>query len=141
AWSARTWPWPLRVPPPSPRNRLLRSRFRGGPGPVIPWFAGLFSVRLCDDFFGDLGRNFGVRIELHGVARPALRPRPQVTDVAEHLCERHQRLDDARTGALVHGLDLPATTVEVADHVTHELLRSRDLDGHHRLHDHRVRLT
>ena len=39
------------------------------------------------------------------VARPWVL-RPQVADVAEHLRQRHQRLDDPSAGALLHGLDL-----------------------------------
>src|SRR5689334_23541559 len=42
----------------------------------------------------------------HGVVRSALGPRPEVADVAEHLGQRHERLDDARPGPLLHGLDL-----------------------------------
>src|SRR5581483_4773701 len=41
--------------------------------------------RLRDDLLGDVGRDFGIRIELHRVVRSTLSPRPQVTDVSEHF--------------------------------------------------------
>src|SRR5438270_3871038 len=92
--------------------------------------AGLFAVGLRDDLLRDVRGNLGVGVELHAVARPALRPRPQVADVAEHLRQRDQRSDDACTAAFLHGLDLATAGVEIADHVTHEVLGGRDLDGH-----------
>src|SRR3954463_14142778 len=90
--------------------------------------AGLFAVGLRDDLLRDVRGNLGVGVELHAVARPALGPRPQVADVAEHLRQRHDGLDDPGTGPLVHGLDVTAPGVEVADHVAHEVLRGDDLD-------------
>src|SRR5579875_3137547 len=88
--------------------------------PVLSgWFAGssvpgcvglvgcrsLLAGRLGDDFLRHVLRHLGVAVELHRVARAALRLRAQVTDVAEHLRQRHERLDDAGTAALLHGLD------------------------------------
>ena len=75
------------------------------------------------------------------VARPALGLAPQVADVAEHLRQRHERRDDPGAGPLLHGLDLAAAGVEVADDVTHVVLGRGDLDGHHRLEQHRVGLA
>src|SRR5690242_18739930 len=60
---------------------------------------------LGDDLLRDVPRNLGVGVELHRVARPALGLRPQVTDVAEHLRQRNQGLDDPSASALLHGLD------------------------------------
>src|SRR6188768_2015592 len=60
---------------------------------------------LGDDLLRDALRNLGVGVELHAVARPALGLRPKVADVAEHLRERHQGLDDASAGTLLHRLD------------------------------------
>src|SRR5881397_550569 len=74
----------------------------------------LLAVCLGDDFLGDVAGDFRVGVELHAVARPALGPRPQVADVAEHLRQRHERLDDAGPAALLHRLDLTAAGVEVA---------------------------
>src|SRR3954452_18670942 len=88
----------------------------------------LFAVGLRDDLLRDVRGNLGVGVELHAVARSALRPRPEGADVAEHLGQGHERLHDAGTTALVHGLDLATARVEVTDHVTHEVLGGRDLD-------------
>src|SRR3954464_9405024 len=90
--------------------------------------AGLIAVGLRDDLLRDVRGNLGVGVELHAVARPALGPRPKVADVAEHLRQRHHRADDACARPLVHGLDLAAPGVEVADHVTHVVFGCRDLD-------------
>src|SRR4051794_5538000 len=48
---------------------------------------------LSDDLLRHVLRNLGVGVELHAVARPALRLGPEVADVAEHLRQRHQGLD------------------------------------------------
>src|SRR3954466_16196632 len=61
--------------------------------------------RFRDDLLRDALRDLGVGVELHAVARPALSLRPQVADVAEHLGQRHQRLDDSGAGTLLHRLD------------------------------------
>src|SRR5918998_5443196 len=68
---------------------------------------------LRDDLLSHVLRNLGVGVELHAVARPALSLRPQVADVAEHLRERHQSLDDASAGTLLHRLDQAAAGVQV----------------------------
>src|SRR3569832_1426366 len=80
---------------------------------------GLLAGRLRDELLGDVLRNLGIAVELHRVARPALRLRPEVADVAEHLRQRHQSLDAAGTAPLLHGLDLAAAGVEVADDIPH----------------------
>src|SRR5690348_6596608 len=54
----------------------------------------LLARRLRDDFLRHVLRYLRVAVEHHRVARPSLRLRPQVTDVAEHLRQRHERLDD-----------------------------------------------
>src|SRR6266498_1168003 len=91
--------------------------------PSSPHRIGLLAGCLGDDLLRDVRGNLGVGVELHGVVRPALSLRPQVADVAEHLRERHQRLDDAGAGPLLHGLDLTTAGVQVADDVTHVRLR------------------
>src|SRR3954447_13596726 len=75
-------------------------------GPHVPHRSG--SGGLRDDLLRHVPGNFGVGVELHAVARPALSLRPQVADVAEHLRERHQCLDDASAGTLLHRLDQAA---------------------------------
>src|SRR5450759_383171 len=99
------------------------------------------SVCLRDDLLRDVARDLGVGVELHGVTGPALGLAAQVADVTEHLRQRHQRPHHPRAGALVHGLNMTAAGVQVADHVAHEVLGHGDLDGHHGLHQHRVRLA
>src|SRR4051794_25215040 len=88
---------------------LLARRARGGTlrtlstararavhaGPHVPHRSGgLSACCLRDDLLGHVRGTLGVGVELHAVARPALSLRPQVADVAEHLRERHQSLDD-----------------------------------------------
>src|ERR1700745_1501273 len=102
--------------------------------------AGLLASRLGDDLLGNAGRDLGIRIELHAVVRPALRPAAQIPHVAEHLRQRDERLDHPDPGALLHGLDLAAAAVQVADDVAHVLVRGADLDGHHRFEQRGVRL-
>src|SRR3954447_4585084 len=100
----------------------------------------LLAPGLLDDLFRHVLRNLGVGIELHRVGRAALGLRPQVTDIPEHLRQRHQGLDDpAATGALVHRLDLATAGVEVSDHFTHVVLGCGDLDREHRLEDDGIR--
>src|SRR4051794_36132085 len=108
-----------------------------------PWTALRCSLarRLRDDLLGDVGRDLGVRVEHHGVARPPLGAAAQVADVAEHLRERDQGPDDAGAGALLHRLDHPAPGVQVPDDVTHVVLGRDDLDGHHRLEQGRAGLA
>src|ERR687892_209897 len=84
---------------PSSRTRTA-GRVRRAPANLV----GLLAVGLRDDLLRDVRGNLGVGVELHAVARPALRPRPQVADVAEHLRQRHDGPDDARTGTFLHGL-------------------------------------
>src|SRR5215475_11325537 len=107
------------------------SRLCGSPGLrpqdrcvlCVPSDPGLLAGRLRDDLLGDVRGNLRVRVELHAVARPALGLRPQVADVAEHLRQWHQGPDDATAATLLHRLDHPTPGVEVADDVTHVLLR------------------
>src|SRR3954447_3566596 len=59
----------------------------------------LLALSLRDDLLGDVPRNLGVGVELHGVAGTPRRLRPEVTDVAEHLRQRNQALDAPGTAA------------------------------------------
>src|SRR5271165_4813485 len=54
----------------------------------------LFAACLGDDLLGNAGRNLGIRVELHAVVRPPLRPAAQVAHVAEHLRQRDKGLHD-----------------------------------------------
>src|SRR3954471_3394543 len=80
------------------------------PGPLP---GGSLPACLLDDLVGDRLRRLGVGVELHRVGRLARGLRPEVTDVAEHLRQRHQSLDDLVAVQVVHRLDLPATGVQV----------------------------
>src|SRR5690606_2891019 len=67
--------------------------------------------------------------------------RAQVTDVAEHLGQRHEGANDLDAGRILHGLDLTAPRVEVADDVAHVLLGRTYLDRHERLEQNGARLA
>src|SRR5262245_5034047 len=108
-------------------------------GGVRPY--GLLAPGLLDDLVRDAPGNFGVRVELHGVARSSLRPAPEIAYVTEHLGKRDNCLDEAGTGTLVHGLNVATARVEVPDHIAHELLGRRDFHRHHGLEQHGVSPT
>src|SRR5215471_8295252 len=100
----------------------------------------LLAARLGDDLLGDARRHLGVGVELHAVVRPALCLATQVPDVTEHLRQRDESLDHPGPGSFLHGLDLAAPAVQVADHVAHVVIGRRDFDAHHRLEQHRTGL-
>src|SRR5918994_4137058 len=100
--------------------------------------ASLLAPDLLDDLLRDVPGNLRVGLELHRIARPALGLAAEVPDVAEHLRQWNQRLDDAGAGTLLHGLDVAAAGVQVADDVAHVVLRRDHLDGEHRLEEHGV---
>src|SRR6185369_7173580 len=100
----------------------------------------LLASRLGDDLLGNAGRDLGIRIELHAVVRPALSPAAQIPHVAEHLRQRDKSLDHPGPGALLHGLNMAAAAVQVADDFAHVLVGRPDLDGHDRLEQRGVRL-
>ena len=73
--------------------------------------------------------------EGHGAGGAARCDCTQSCHITEHLSQRSLSLDDAGTAAAcLHTLYLTATLVEVADHVTHALLGSNNLDLHDGLH-------
>src|SRR6187431_520069 len=111
------------------------------PGPASRHPIGLFALVLLDDLVGHGARNLGVAVELHRVDRAARGLRAQVADVAEHLRQRHQSLDDLDALGILHRLDLTATGVQVADDIAHVLLGGAHLDAHDGLEDHGVRLA
>src|SRR5688572_26349858 len=99
----------------------------------------LLIVVFLDDGVRYAPRCFGVVLELHGVGGPALRQRAQRGGVAEHLAQRHLRLDRLAAGQVVHALDHAAAARQIADHVAHLLLGRLDLDRHDRLEQGRSR--
>src|SRR5262245_1496782 len=101
-----------------------------------------FASGLLDDLVRHSTWDFGVRVELHRVHGATRRLGTQVSDVPEHLRQRHQRLDEPRAaGCLVHGLDVATTSVQVTDHVAHVVVGRGHLDRHHRLQQHRLGLA
>src|SRR3954469_12259000 len=147
------FPWSMCPMVPMLTCGLVRSNLALATGFLSPWLrrwcvlwgglcgVGLLARRLGDDLLGHVGRDLGVAVEDHRVARPSLGAAAQVTHVAEHLRQRHQGPDDAGAGALVHRLDGPAAGVQVADDVAHVLLGGDDLDGHERLEQGRAGLA
>src|SRR6478735_1849452 len=95
---------------------------------------------LLDDLLGNGLGDLCVGVELHGEARATLRLGAQVADVAEHLGQRDEALDDLGAADVLHALDLATTGVDVTDDLAHVVLGRTDLDGHHRLEQDRVRL-
>src|ERR1700680_3680911 len=100
--------------------------------PLDPARAGLLS-HLGADFVRHRLRYLLIMVEMHRVLGPALTHRPQGIDISEHVGERDHRIDDPRIAACVHSSDLAAAAVQVADNVTHILLRRHDFDPHDRL--------
>lgn len=47
------------------------------------------SKLTCDNFLGNLFRNFGITMRLHGKSRPALREGADRRRIPKHLRERH----------------------------------------------------
>src|SRR5687767_10071650 len=88
----------------------------------------LFAADPGDDLLGDRLGHLLVRVELHRVRGSALSARAQVGSVTEHLREGHLCLDNVAGAALLHALDATAPRREVANDVTHVVLRGDDLD-------------
>src|SRR5690606_36580121 len=60
---------------------------------------------LADDLLGDVRGDLFVPVELHRVGRAPLGHRAHVGRVAEHLAERHARVDRQRVAAALLALD------------------------------------
>src|SRR3954467_3086657 len=61
---------------------------------------------LLDDLLGNGLGDLCVGVELHGEARATLRLGAQVADVAEHLGQRDEALDDLGAADVLHAQDL-----------------------------------
>src|SRR5699024_6888308 len=96
---------------------------------------------LRDDLLSDAAGDLRVAVELHGVHRTTLGLGPQVADVPEHLRQRDESTDDLDPARVLHRLDLTSPGVQVADDISHVLLRSTDLDVHDGLEEDRLRLA
>src|SRR5207248_2588336 len=92
---------------------ICLSEWRGvKPRPTLRYGAPLYgapnlfrSLNPCDHFFADVLRRLLVAIEVHRVGGATLRARPQVGRIAEHLRQRHARVHDLRTAAILLRLD------------------------------------
>src|SRR3984957_19467941 len=102
--------------------------------------AGCRSLEFLDDLGGDTRRDLFVVVELHGEVGPALRAGPQLVDIAEHVGQRHHRIDDHRIGPHVLPLHLAATGQKITHHEAGVLLGGNDLDLHDRLEQNRTAL-
>src|SRR5947208_2455270 len=96
----------------------------------------LFPLHPRHNLFTDVLRRRLVAIEMHRVGGASLRARSQVGRVAEHLRQRHPRLDDLRPAAILLRLDVAAPARQVAHHIAHIVLRDDHFDAHHRLEQH-----
>src|SRR5258708_29139948 len=65
----------------------------------------LVLVVFLDDRVRDAPRSLGVVLEFHRVRRAPLGKRAQRGRVAEHLVERHFRLDRLAAGKIIHAQD------------------------------------
>src|SRR3954466_1583941 len=81
--------------------------------------------------------NFRVVVELHRVAGTALRHRTQLRGVTERLCQRQLRPDNLQGPERLDVVDVAAARIDVAQHVTEELVRYAYFYLHHRLEQHR----
>src|SRR6266436_6636662 len=95
----------------------------------VPEASGELRLNLGGDRLGYLF----VVIELHGEGGTPLRHGAQIAHIAEHVGERHHRVDDVGVAAHVLALDLPAARVEVADDRTGIVFGRHHLDLHDRL--------
>src|SRR5688500_16074618 len=84
-------------------------------------------------FFRDVARHFRIVGELHRVRRTPLAHGPQLTDVAEHVGQRHVGAHHGGVAAHLLIADLAAAAVDIADDVADEVARRHHLDIHHRL--------
>ena len=65
--------------------------------------------------------------------RSQIGTRSQIGSVAEHIGQGNLGMNYLAISPLIHAFDPSSTRGEVANHVTHVIIRSHDLNGHHRL--------
>src|SRR5881275_2341510 len=85
------FPWSMCPIVPTLRCGFVRSNFCLAIS--LSSFSRLRRAGLLGDLGGDVARHFLVPVELHGEIGAALRHRPEVGRVAEHLAQRHDRLE------------------------------------------------
>src|SRR5262249_48762164 len=133
-------PWSTCPIVPTLQCGLVRSNFSLAIGLSVQVSVDAISDRsreLLLHFRRHVGRRFRVMIELHGEGGAPLGHGAQVVDVAEHVGERHHRVDDVGVAAHVLALDLAAPRVEVADDGAGVVFRRHHLDLHDRLEQNR----
>src|SRR3954447_3224566 len=108
-------------PAPAPKNRKTKT---------FCYTCLLLALRASDDLIRNHAWSFFVASKLHGVGRAALCRRANVVHVAKHLLERHNRLDQLRTGSMLETFDTAAAGVDVADDGANELFRHSNFDSH-----------
>src|SRR5215471_20083067 len=108
---------------------------------MCPGPSPLACARLRGDSCSDIPRYGLVVRELHRVRGAPLRHAAQVGRIAEHLGERHLGPHDLGLAARLHAFDLPAAAIQIAHHVTQELVRGRDLHLHHGLEELWIRFS
>src|SRR5918994_2314416 len=101
---------------------------------LLRWLQ-LVSPRLGNHFLRDGRWQRRIVVELHRVRRSSLGCRAEIRRIPEHRRQRHERLDNLRPGSHLHPLDVPTPGIEIANDLTHELVRRRHLDIHDRLED------
>src|SRR5271168_242495 len=73
----------------------------------------LFTSRLTNNFFCDVGRRLLVMRKMHRKAAAPLRPAANVRRVPEHLRQRNLHVDDFRARARFASLQLAAPRVQI----------------------------
>src|SRR5271155_4163302 len=91
--------------------------------------------RLLDDLFSDRSRSLLVMREVLLEGAAARRDRAQVRRVLQDFRHRHLRLDHLAVAFAVHAENLAAARVQIADHVAHAFVGTRNFDRDDRLKD------
>src|SRR5581483_2285831 len=102
---------------------------------------GRFALHAGDDFLCHRTRGFLVTRKVHGVGRAALGAGTHVRRVTKHFRQRHNRLDDLRSGAMFHAFDAATPRTQVAHDGAGEVFGNHDLHRHYRLKNHRAGLA
>src|SRR4029077_15229104 len=79
-----------------------------------------------------------ISVKLHTIGGTALRSRPKIGSIPEHFTEVPHRLNYLPRTPRPHSLDLATTTVQIADHIAHKILRYHNLHLHNGLKQHRI---
>src|SRR5208282_3820580 len=127
---------PLQYPaaPPCPAELCVGVRVRFGAGGLAR------RERLLDDFLRDRRRRLLVMREVLLERAAARRDRAQVGCVLQHLRHRHLRLDHLAMALAVHPEHFAAARVQIANHVAHAFIGTRNFDRDDRFENDRFGL-